>query len=418
VDRIYQSATLTIVCTDGVHADAGLPGVQPGSRPNKQIIREVQSLEMAIPLPYMDEVVDMSHWNTRAWTYQERCLSQRLLFLTETQAYFVCGEKVFYEDTIAEGPITGWHLSIVHSRPLRVPRGTYSFRPIYDGGRGFMKPYASHLRFYSRRRISYQSDILDAFRGVLNVINLTHNFKIWQGLPEIYPDTALLWITLTISKRREVAETDLHASPRPVFPSWSWSGWLGEVETALGDDLGFTAAGFQPAVNWYLMNEDGEVIRLETESFVGGQYGDQPPEYFKEELRISNPLPDHLQRKLRPRETALEEKPAWRYPPYLLGWTRCARFKLEREEIPKTDIYTSTMWPTNPSMFRILDMEGCNVGSTIIDITPDVLQFLPPRVMNSLCFPALGSQARAVWVTGTNQRSCLRSLPAGKPLGR
>jgi hypothetical protein len=309
---------------------------------------------------------------------QERCLSQRLLFLTETQAYFVCGKKVFCEDTVTEGIDPGWYHNIVHYRPSRTPKGQFILGDI-SSQTGFIIAYHWHLRSYSTRRITYQSDTLDAFRGVLNTMNLKVQDNIWQGLPEKYLDAALLWTTCGTSKRREV-ETDSNSAPRPIFPSWSWLGWLGEIETALGRDIGIIMEGFQPTVDWYLMNEHDQIIQMETEPFMGSRYGSKPPKLFAQGLKVSRSLPYDVQRRLQPRKVALMSLPAWRYPPYLLGWTRSARFQLCLESVSETDITPSTtIWPTNQSTFRVLDTEGRSIGQVTIDLDPGVCLFDPAK---------------------------------------
>jgi hypothetical protein len=84
--------------------------------------------------------------------------------------------------------------------------------------------------------------------------------RFWQGLPEVYLDAALLWTTTT--------ETPGLSPRRQGFPSWSWSGWIGEADMPLGSDIGGFYTEFQSAVEWYLLNSSGEVIRLNNQTLI------------------------------------------------------------------------------------------------------------------------------------------------------
>jgi hypothetical protein len=116
---------------------------------------------------------------------------------------------------------------------------------------------------------------------------------------------------------------------------------------------------------------------LEIEPFVGGRYGDQPPAYFKEELRISRPLPEDLERRLQPRDAVGEMKPSWYYPPYLLGWTQTAQFSIEKGSVLDPNRIEmggpERLWPDHPSPFLILDKDGRNVGRATLDVDPDLV---------------------------------------------
>jgi len=100
MNRIYSSSVLTIAAAYGEGADAGLPGVRPNSRKRIQHIEIIQGISLANrPWSFAKSVTD-STWNTRAWTFQERILSSRMLFITEQQIFFKCDHvaQVLAED--------------------------------------------------------------------------------------------------------------------------------------------------------------------------------------------------------------------------------------------------------------------------------------------------------------------------------
>ena len=62
-------------------------------------------------LPTVPEGVDQAVWNTRGWTFQERVLSERLLFVTDKQILFKCRHGSNSEDVVSEvAPIGKPHL--------------------------------------------------------------------------------------------------------------------------------------------------------------------------------------------------------------------------------------------------------------------------------------------------------------------
>ena len=77
--------------------------------------------------------------------------------------------------------------------------------------------YAKLVREYSRRKLTYDSDAMNAFKGALRFIESILKTPCYSGLPELYLDWALLWASSEPLTRRT------------AFPSYSWVGWKGEV---------------------------------------------------------------------------------------------------------------------------------------------------------------------------------------------
>ena len=69
MDTIYNGAVLTIVAAAGPNANVGLPGVRYGTRRLVQPVEEVkEGVEMTI-VNSLDDLLDISHYSKRAWTY-------------------------------------------------------------------------------------------------------------------------------------------------------------------------------------------------------------------------------------------------------------------------------------------------------------------------------------------------------------
>jgi hypothetical protein len=68
MDLVYGAAYLTIMAATGSHANAGLPGVRPGTRGQRQPIEEIApGFRLAFKPLYQNHIKDSTYY-TRAWT--------------------------------------------------------------------------------------------------------------------------------------------------------------------------------------------------------------------------------------------------------------------------------------------------------------------------------------------------------------
>jgi len=71
--------------------------------------------------------------------------------------------------------------------------------------------------------LTYQDDVLNAFTGTLAVLQTSFGSEFHHGLPEMFFDLALLWQPTDGVSRRPCQ------NGRFVYPSWSWTGWVGGI---------------------------------------------------------------------------------------------------------------------------------------------------------------------------------------------
>ena len=109
--------------------------------------------------PPIKTVLNTSVWATRGWIYQEARLSRRCLFFTEYQVYGVCRETTRSEAVLSESHHCWISLGLNYRR-LNAK--------LYGEGNAIMDGLIQDRFSFSRRRLTYESDILDAFRGMLN----------------------------------------------------------------------------------------------------------------------------------------------------------------------------------------------------------------------------------------------------------
>ncbi|KAH7086445.1 hypothetical protein FB567DRAFT_570299 [Paraphoma chrysanthemicola] len=171
-----------------------------------------------------DALLD-SFWEKRAWCLQEKIFSKILLVFTEDQVFYHCAAATWFEDTIMEQKenISG----SVHIREQR--RRSLKTQPLgpnytaYEAHRDFFgRNFWSLVEVYSQRELSYPSDTIRAFSGILNSVKTQVGGSIW-GVPSFEFARGLTWAPTQHQMNLRKKE----------FPSWSWAGWQWNADTKL-----------------------------------------------------------------------------------------------------------------------------------------------------------------------------------------
>jgi hypothetical protein len=189
MDSIYGRASLTIIDAAGSDAHGGLPGIQSASRFQEQTPFQIKGVTLVQTLDpisihgpsYMSE----SKWNARGWTFQEGILSTRALVFTPEQVYWQCEEATWCEDGFWECP----------DSPTIYRHGLNDdFHHIWEPGmESIERKYRQLVETYSQRSLTYESDGLDAFAGILAAFERAAGLQFLWGLPVIYLGVALTW---------------------------------------------------------------------------------------------------------------------------------------------------------------------------------------------------------------------------------
>jgi hypothetical protein len=141
-------------------------------------------------------------------------LSTRCLFIGKYQAYWYCKNAHRSEDVVGDESTANDYNSLWTLRTdLKNHLAT------------FFGLYEEMVETYTGRRLTYESDILNAFSGILNTIGRFSDEPFSAGLPLRSLPRALLWMSLKSSKRR----LDPPTQPGTQSPSWSWTGWYGRA---------------------------------------------------------------------------------------------------------------------------------------------------------------------------------------------
>lgn len=282
MDRIFGNSVLTIVAADAENANVGLGGIERGSRHIRQISEEIQpDIRVMLPLPPPLNL-DSSICAHRAWTFQERLFSRRIVCFSGDQIYWWCHKCSASEDmTAAEAGHKSTMSSRLTIKPqqlgVKLPKDGYadcSLRKLHDGSThlfrsGTFKEYAQLAQQYSRRQVTWDSEVLDAISGLCHVFEICFKGPVRQGLPQVLLDAAFLWRPAERLERRNCAN----------IPSWSWAAWQGEIKYAsafrieASEDwsLHRVASGtgqewFRPLLRWYIW-QDHELKLLNGNGF-------------------------------------------------------------------------------------------------------------------------------------------------------
>ncbi|KAI1089857.1 hypothetical protein F5B19DRAFT_356180 [Rostrohypoxylon terebratum] len=222
MDNIYAGAEVTLVQAHGSNPCVGLYGIShPRSRQPRIRIGQYQLTSSFSEPQYW--IKHHSPWFRRAWMYQEAILSHRCLYFTDQQVYFECQRSTFEESFHEPDSFVASH--------ILCPTNSYT-RSAY---RMFPADYLEQIKNdpslietqlieYTERNLSYPSDALNAFSGILHRFkhprfNISHLY----GIPILWSvkrqwsfvegfAAGLCWIGQTTHRRHG-------------FPSWSWAGW-------------------------------------------------------------------------------------------------------------------------------------------------------------------------------------------------
>ena len=227
MDLIYENSEVTIVAMSGEDDDAGLPGVSRQPRTLQPQFRTARGCLIS-SCPPIANLFQTSKWASRGWTYQEARLSRRCLFFTGYQAYIVCRETTGSE-AVPSKSRSCWTSSLLNSSRLDAAL----FGPHTSIADGFwLDRY-----IFSQRKLTYESDILDAFRGILS----RSPFVSFWGVPITPPKAAmdphtgfalgLLWTRRpNWADPSHLKSAERRARIRRVnFPTWSWTSVTGEI---------------------------------------------------------------------------------------------------------------------------------------------------------------------------------------------
>lgn len=265
MSSIYSCAVATIICLSGSSADAGLSGIPPTKRNVSAVpIAPGLSIVERTPLERMlnehSSGTDEYVYNTRAWTFQERLLSNRSIMFSNEQVYFQCKKELLCEDRYGRDHSDSALFTLEKARNWSSANRSRAkmYSPLEE-----FRWYQEIISEYTAKRMGYPSDIINAFTGVQMQLGKMFQWTFREGLPEPLLHLALLWTPLESTERRPTGFD---------HPSWSWTGWVGRVhykdltrrgiEDPIGQDLQPLASLKVDTDSLHTLRVAGETVKL------------------------------------------------------------------------------------------------------------------------------------------------------------
>ncbi|KAF2853965.1 HET-domain-containing protein [Plenodomus tracheiphilus IPT5] len=218
---IYSKAVATIISLSGASADAGLSGIPPTAR-NTTAMYVCPGLHIT-QRSILDQMMKTYNYdsedcvyNSRAWTFQERLLSNRSIIFVDEQVYFHCKQHLVCEDRCEKDETDFYTLENMRESSTRLRSKAQTYSPLNE-----FRWYEQIVVEYTTKRMGKPDDIINAFTGVQTELSNMFNWNFTAGLPTPLLDLALLWTPITNIQRRRLATSQQ--------PSWSWSGWFGRT---------------------------------------------------------------------------------------------------------------------------------------------------------------------------------------------
>ncbi|CAN8105075.1 unnamed protein product [Discula destructiva] len=169
---------------------------------------------------------------TRAWVYQERMLSARVVHFGHYEAFFECRSGIDCECSgIAYGGSTNAasmvQMKVEHSHAL----GNLSEDEDEEAKYRCAQLWRTMVATYTSLRLTKSEDRLPAIGGLARDMAVSRKSRYLAGLWSDTLNDDLLWIVTAVSTKKP------RVSP-PIAPSWSWAGAGSLVQ--YWDDIVFT----------------------------------------------------------------------------------------------------------------------------------------------------------------------------------
>ena len=216
MSSVYARAYVTIIAANGSDANHGLRGIRNVTEP-RHLSRYVEENLYESLQPHS------SIWYTRGWTFQEMVFARRKIMF-------------HYQVAVWECQCATWHEA---TKTTMIPSITNDTGPVFQLNRwgrrkNFswwpdVRQYIEMVREYNHRELTCPADALHAIAGLMTVWNRSFHGGFICGLPQMFFDEALLWQPCNLLRRRIPRKS---SNDRTVLPSWSWIGWIGEIESS------------------------------------------------------------------------------------------------------------------------------------------------------------------------------------------
>ncbi|PSN64362.1 HET-domain-containing protein [Corynespora cassiicola Philippines] len=228
---IYANSYFTVIAANGDDDSYGLRGLRaseverdlpwmffPGNK------REAFIWDKYIAFPDNGG----SRYKERGWTFQEYELSPRKLLFTQRTLFWICKDSVYPEPKIIGEEFPGD--SKFHEMSRAVGQGlNLDSLPVREPLRS-LHSYSLAVERFSSRELRYPEDTQRAFTAILSAASRSLG-RLHFGIPERLFNECLLWEPKILVEKTIRRRKDSKGNILDRFPSWSWLGWEGQVDT-------------------------------------------------------------------------------------------------------------------------------------------------------------------------------------------
>lgn len=353
MDTIYSKAYFTLIAANGDDASAGLFRLKhrPTAAESPLQVKQKGRTFSLLPIKAgLERTLELSKWSTRAWTLQEYALSSRSVVFTDNEVFFssLAGERreaYTLENQSSKVVRKNRALTNGKRRPMQL-----SITGVGSHDAVTWTSYRRVVHMYTKKSLSHDGDRLDAFIGIMKTLDWTYQsgealqcsglgyFERLEDFPRSYLFTrGLLWRSVRPLNER-LTRIRHNATNTRILPSWSWTGWTGEVSLARTDSF---------ASNLHAVLLDSNNIQCELNVHESGEH--------KEAIWPFRPVP------CTPADGSV----------VLHSWLRILRCGLELHRGNAAGALSSTIWETYGIVLTSKSGHRWSVGT--IDLELDVV---------------------------------------------
>ena len=253
---IYGNAYLTIAAISALSAQSSLPGVCSITALGG-FTSVADSLAVFATRNSLSDALLYSKYDTRGWTYQERLLSHRCVYLSDWEWFFSCDkgdtrefqELIYPHRNAYDGPP---EVPIEYAEnPLHRLQNRLEHPSRYDVSLHFAFSALSEMaESHSRKNLLYHKDRLFAFEGILSRLATLLRCPTIRDVPKSMLQYGLLWMPSAMDQ----PITPLKTSHTPGLPTWSWTAFDSEIDYQFArhllqiDSLGYRPISFDQRI--------------------------------------------------------------------------------------------------------------------------------------------------------------------------
>ena len=278
---IYAKADFTIVAAEGSDANHGFSGLGQGVEERQKHLVPFPSKPLIRGTTWSlgDNLLSDTVWSSRAWTFQEHVFSRRLLYVNKFVNWVCASAK--WTEAVSLSP------NIPHSITRTKEDHHSDDRKVFVLDWPSLRHYASMVEQYNVRKLTFDSDVANAFGGLLLQMCMGFSAGFYGGIPEFYFTICLLW-----QPRKGLRPRFNQASTR-FLPTWSWLGWSGALDLQMwtcNTDMELPAMPYEvaisPVTEWFKAPDRGKESHIDYTHFQVRKFffeggGPTPPEWEK-----------------------------------------------------------------------------------------------------------------------------------------